>query len=117
MIRLTQDTAIVIALQPADFRKGIDGFVALCQHHLHQDAKSGTIFVFINRARTMIRMLAYEHNGYWLMTKRLSKGHYRAWPSGQSPVHTLQAAQLRQLLAGALAVPDKDKRLSWAKQP
>ena len=50
----------------------------------------------------MIRILVYEHNGYWLMTKRLSKGRYRGWPRAGEPISALQAVQLRQLLAGAL---------------
>jgi len=31
MIQLTADTRILLATRPADFRCGIDGFVALCR--------------------------------------------------------------------------------------
>jgi transposase len=103
MIHLTNDTPISVATQPADFRKGIDGLVALCQQSLQQDSSSGTLFVFINRARTMIRILAYENNGYWLMTKRLSKGRYQGWPKTEHVLSHLQAYQLRQLLSGVLS--------------
>jgi transposase len=57
-----------------DFRRGMDGLVALWQHALQQNPRSGTLYVFINRRATMLRILAYEQNGYWLMTKRLSQG-------------------------------------------
>lgn len=50
----------------------------------------------------MIRILAYDTNGYWLMTKRLSQGRYRGWPRQGEAVSSLQAVQLRPLLAGAL---------------
>ncbi len=105
MIHLTADTAILIATQPADFRKGIDGFVGLCQQDLAQNPRSGTLYVFINRAATMIRILAYDHqgSGYWLMTKRLSRGRYRGWPRRESAIGTIHACQLRQLLRGVLA--------------
>jgi len=103
MIHLTAQTPILVARQPADFRRGVDGFVALCQQQLAQNPRSGTLFVFINRAATMIRILAYEQNGYWLMTKRLSTGRYRGWPRhGGEPSQALAAAQLRQLLANML---------------
>ena len=46
----------------------------------------------------MIRLLVYEENGFWLMTKRLSKNRYRGWPQSQDAVCTVQAHQLRQLL-------------------
>lgn len=103
MIPLTATTPIVLARAPVDFRAGIDGMVALCQHHLHQNPRSGTLYVFINRRATMIRILVYEQNGYWLMTKRLSQGRYRGWPQVGEPIGALPAVQLRQLLAGALA--------------
>ena len=57
MIRMTASTPILLATQPADFRKGIDGFVALCTRELGQEVRSTTLFVFINRGKTMIRIL------------------------------------------------------------
>jgi transposase len=103
MIHLTATTPIRLAREPADFRSGIDGLVARCQQHLRQDPRSGTLYVFINRRATMIRILAYDHNGYVLMTKRLSRGRFRGWPRAGQALSVLQAVQLRQLLAGALA--------------
>jgi transposase len=38
--------------------------------------RSGTLFVFINRNKTMVRSLIYDGTGFWLMTKRLSKGRF-----------------------------------------
>ena len=102
MIYLTADTPILLATEPADFRCGIDGLAALCQHQLHHDPRSGTLYIFINRRATMIRVLVYEQNGYWLMTKRLSKGRYRGWPRSTQPLNALQAAALRRLLSGTL---------------
>lgn len=98
MIRLASNTPILIATQAQDFRKGIDGFAGLCTNHFQQNPQNGTLYVFINRSKTMIRLLAYERNGYWLMTKRLSKGAFRAWPKSAQPMSTLAATQLRQLL-------------------
>ncbi|MBT7408154.1 MAG: IS66 family insertion sequence element accessory protein TnpB, partial [Methylococcales bacterium] len=49
----------------------------MCRHEFDKNPKNGFIFVFINRSKTMVRLLAYEHNGFWLMTKRLSKGKFR----------------------------------------
>lgn len=108
MIHLTASTPIRVATAPADFRKAIDGFVALCQHGLGQDPRSGTLYVFTNRARTMVRILAYEADaqgrgrGYWLMTKRLSRGRFEGWPRAGEPLSALAAHRLRQLLNGVL---------------
>ena len=104
MIYLTAATPILIATAPADFRRGVDGFVALCQHTLGQNPRSGTLYVFRNRARTMIRILVYEQTepetgrGYWLMTKRLSSGRFKHWPNAERALCPLAAQHLRQLL-------------------
>ena len=100
MILLTQDTRILLGVQPADFRKGIDGFQGLCRAALEQDPTDGTLYVFINRRSTMIRALAYHESGFWLMTKRLSKGRFEGWPTLGEPVSSSSAEALRALLAG-----------------
>ena len=106
MIRLCAQTRILVAIKPIDFRKQIDGIVAICSHQLHQNPRSGTLFVFINRAHTMIRILAYDNNGYYLITKRISQGRFAYWPKQvNTPTHTLPAAQLRAVLLNAVEVP------------
>ena len=100
MIHLHHQTPILLATQPVDFRKGIDGFVALCRDTLAQTPNNGHYFVFINRDHSRIRLLTYDGTGYWLMTKRLSKGRFQGWPRAQEPVNALLATQLRRLLSG-----------------
>lgn len=100
MIMLHAQTPILLATQPADFRLGIDGLVALCKKRLAQEPRNGTLFVFINRSKTMIRALSYDGNGFWLMTKRLSKGKFTGWPRSNEQLTRYRATQLRQLLAG-----------------
>jgi len=98
MIQLSASSQLLIATSPQDFRKGIDGFVCLCRNEFDRHPQDGTIFVFINRSKSMIRLLAYDHNGYWLMTKRLSKGKFKQWPKADCPIAPLQAKALRVLL-------------------
>ncbi len=102
MILLTHETRILLCITPADFRSGIDGFVALCQNTLALQPRDGSVIVFINRARTMIRALCYDGNGYWLMTKRLSKGRFTGWPSGQRALSHTSARELRIILSSTI---------------
>ncbi|WP_051303398.1 IS66 family insertion sequence element accessory protein TnpB [Psychromonas aquimarina] len=90
MILLTANTSILLAVQPADFRCGIDGFAAICHRQLAQDPRSGTLFVFINRNKTMLRALNYDGMVFWLMTKRLSKGKI-SLPTAKEAVTPMQA--------------------------
>jgi len=76
---------------------------------LAQDPRDGTLYVFINRARTMIRALVYDQGGFWLMTKRLSAGRFTGWPVAGVAVSGATACELRVLLAGgswSVAQPD-----------
>ena len=76
MIQLMAHSHVLLARHPADFRRGIDSFQALCRDQLKQNPRQDTWFVFLNRNRTQIRLLRYDGNGFWLMTKRLSSGRF-----------------------------------------
>jgi hypothetical protein len=82
MLQITPQMKILVAVQPADFRKGIDGLAALCKSSLEQDPFTGTVFVFRNRRATAIKVLVYDGQGFWLCQKRLSSGRFRWWPAG-----------------------------------
>jgi len=99
MILLTHQSPILLGVAPSDFRMGIDGFVGKIRNTLEQDPSDGTIFIFINRARTMIRALSYDGTGYWLMTKRLSRGKFTGWPTAHEPLSPASARQLRVLIS------------------
>jgi len=101
MIQLTPQMRILIAVDPVDFRRGIDGLGRLCREVLACDPMSGTVFVFRNRRATAIRVLAYDGQGFWLCHKRLSQGRFRYWPSAGSRLRReLLAHELQVLLAG-----------------
>lgn len=101
MIQLTHETVIQLAVEPVDFRKQTDGLIALCENAFERDPRCGAVFAFINRGRTMIRLLCYEDNGYWLATKRLSRGRYQDWPRHAEDLCEIKASRLRQLLRNA----------------
>jgi transposase len=101
MMQLAPQMRILVATQPADFRKGIDGLARVCREALGSDPFSGTVFVFRNRRATAIKLLAYDGQGFWLCQKRLSQGRLRHWPEGSgAPERELLAHELQVLLAG-----------------
>lgn len=82
MIQAGPTMRILVATQPVDFRKGIEGLAAICRRQLEQDPMTGCAFVFRNRKGTAIKILLYDGQGYWLCQKRLSTGRFLHWPSG-----------------------------------
>ena len=49
LIQITPQMRVLVAIEPVDFRKGIDGLARLCRDQLKSDPYSGTVFVFRNR--------------------------------------------------------------------
>lgn len=100
MIQITPHMRILVAVEPADFRKGIDGLAQVCRNAFDENPFSGTVFVFRNKRKTAIKALVYDGQGYWICQKRLSKGKFKFWPSGDGPTSALAAHQLTVLLQG-----------------
>lgn len=98
MIQITPQMRIVLMIEPADFRKGIDSLCGVCRRVLREDPFSGHVFVFRNRSKTAIKMLVYDGQGFWLFQKRLSKGKFQWWPNNASEVSTRLAVHELQLL-------------------
>jgi hypothetical protein len=71
MIQITPQMRVVVAIEPADFRKGIDGLARLCQEVLRHDPFRGWVFVFRNRGATALKALIYDGQGFWLCHKKL----------------------------------------------
>ena len=60
MIQITPQMRVLVAVQPTDFRRGIDGLARQCRELLRSDPFSGAVFVFCNRLRTSIKLLGTE---------------------------------------------------------
>ncbi len=100
MLALAPQMRIRVAVEPADFRKGIDGLVGVCRKALGEDPFSGCVFVFRNRRATAIKILVYDGQGFWLCQKRLSNGRFQWWPVGSgAPADRSASAAARGLEA------------------
>ena len=100
MIQITPHMRIKVAVEPADFRNGIDGLAQLCRNEFDEDPFSGSVFVFRNKRRTAIKVLVYDGQGFWLCQKRLSQNRFRYWPGGEEKLSELEAHELLILLRG-----------------
>jgi transposase len=101
MIQITPHMRVLVAIEPVDFRRGIDGIARVCRELLTADPFSGTVYVFRNARGTALKLLVYDGQGFWLCHKRLSAGRFRCWPAhGTSGAARVRAHELSVLIFG-----------------
>lgn len=74
MLQLAPQSRIFLATDPVDFRKGIDGLVAVCRQVLGDNPLSGAVYVFRNRSSTAIKLLFYDGQGFLALCQTLVPG-------------------------------------------
>lgn len=77
MIGIPSTIRVLLATEPTDFRKSIDGLAARVQAHLQRDPMTGEVFVFHNKRRTALKVLYWDHGGFCLVYKRLERGRFQ----------------------------------------
>lgn len=88
-----------LACGDTDMRKSIDGLAAIVQQRFQLDPFSPCLFVFCNKNRNKLKILQWDHNGFWLHYRRLEKGKFQ-WPKdGVAPV-VVSRRELNWLLDG-----------------
>jgi len=64
LFALTAATRIYLYRAPCDMRKSFDGLCGLIRSELGADPLSGSLFVFCNRRRSMIKFLYWDRDGF-----------------------------------------------------
>ena len=113
MLALTAATRIYLYRAPCDMRKSFDGLCGLIRSELGADPLSGSLFVFVNRRRNMVKLIYWDRDGFMILFKRLERGCFRL-PDGASSNARIDRLQLTLLLEGV--VPKKvNKRYVFEK--
>lgn len=76
MILLPRSVRIYVATKPVSLRKSFDGLMSEVRCVLGRDPLSGHVFVFINRRKTMVKLLVWTRGGFMILHKRLERGHF-----------------------------------------
>jgi len=110
MIRPDTRINVYLCREPVDMRKSIDGLSLLVQEAMALNPFEQAVFVFCNRQRDKVKILAWERNGFVLWYKRLEQERFK-WPDRlQGDTLTLSGQELNWLLDGydiALMQPHK----------
>jgi transposase len=98
MIQVNAQTKILVAINPIDFRCGIDSLGGLIKNNYRKDPMDGTLFVFTNRRKDGLKFLYYDFQGYWLCHKRFSCGKLSWWPADDGSNEGVLTLDHRNLL-------------------
>jgi transposase len=100
MLTLSPAVRIYVATGATDLRRSIDGLSAVVRDHLQLDPLSGHWFLFRNTRGDRLKILIWDHGGFWVLYRRLECGTF-AWPREPSsgPVE-MRSTELALLLSG-----------------
>lgn len=91
---------IFLVVGPTDMRKSFNGLAGIASTLLGATPASRDLFVFVNRAKSRLKILLYDESGTWVLAKRLDKGTF-AWPEeGTADTCEYRSEELVLLLGG-----------------
>jgi len=92
---------IKIFIRPGytDLRKASNGLTIIIQEEMKQNPFNGSMYIFCNRERKLIKAVYWEKTGFWLSQKRLEKERY-PWPETIETALELNSEELKMLLTG-----------------
>lgn len=68
---------VFLAPEPVDLRASYYRLAALVRGHLDADPKDGHLYVFVNKTRTLTKVLFWDRRGFCLLCKRLESGRFQ----------------------------------------
>jgi len=82
-----------------DLRKAVNGLSAIVQEVMKEDPFSGSVYLFCNSDRKLLKAVYWDKTGFWLSQKRLEKNKF-PWPCDEEKVKELSVDELKMLLSG-----------------
>lgn len=117
MISVASGTRIFVYNGAADMRKSFNGLSGLVTEHFNADLFDGHLFVFFNRTRTYVKILAWDQDGLSLWSKRLESGTFEKITGGADGDLEIDAAELIMMLRGVqIEGTRRRKRYSISEQ-
>ena len=76
LLHLTDHRSYHLYRKETDMRKGFDSLCGIITGELGRQVMSGDVFIFINKLRTHIKLLMWEHDGFTIVYRRLEAGTF-----------------------------------------
>jgi transposase len=82
-----------------DLRKAASGLTVLVQEQMGLDPLSGSVYLFCNKGRKLLKAVWWDRTGFWLAQKRLERERY-PWPENSEAARELSVEEVKMLLSG-----------------
>jgi transposase len=79
MLSFSGSLKVFVAVEACDMRRSFNGLHDAVSTRLKEDPRSGSIYAFTNKRRTLLKILYWDGSGLWVLAKRLEKGTF-SWP-------------------------------------
>ena len=103
MLLIPGSVRVFVARDAGDMRKSFEGLSNQVRFALGHNPLSGHVYVFLNRRRTLLKMLLWTRGGFTIVYKRLERGRY-AFPEQIASATTasvqIDMRELSMLLEG-----------------
>jgi transposase len=76
MLHLSASCRYYLHLTATDMRKGFDSLCGIVTSQMQMNVLNGSVFIFINKKQTQVKLLLWEGDGLAVYYKRLEKGTY-----------------------------------------
>ncbi len=102
MLLLPRAVRVYVGTEPVNLRKSFDGLSNEVREVLRRDPLSGHVFVFLNRRKTMVKLLLWTRGGFTILHKRLEQGRFTFTKKVTSEAKSveLEVHELSMLLEG-----------------
>ncbi len=101
MIGLSSTLRYYLYRHPTDMRKSFTGLAGLVINEMAGDPLQGDAYIFINKRRTMVKVLVWDRTGFVIYYKKLSSGTFEipSWEKNTSSVE-IEIPTLLMMLEG-----------------
>ena len=99
---LPPSVRILVCTVPQDMRRSFDTLAQVVRELLGEDPQSGSLYLFVGKRATRVKVLWWDRNGYCLLSKRLHQALFvlPERSEGPGPAVRIDAVALAKLLCG-----------------
>ncbi len=98
-------------------RKGFDSLCGIITSELQMNVLSGSVFIFINKKHSQVKLLLWEGDGFAIYYKRLEKGTYELPATNDKANHIAISNEALQHILQGVCLKSVRKRKRYQQLP